>query len=169
MLISLTGLKSKSFSLQWRGSRDGSGPDTFHQRCDGKSNTLTLIKNKLGYMFGAYTAVPWSSTSSDFTFKSDSTAFLFTLTNPSNNPLKLNVIEPVNAVIHHSCFGPMFGYNSTAGTCDFCFDSFYSPVRMDFKSYESPNGRKGVEGGKYVLERSSNKYKTLKIEIFQVI
>ena len=157
----LTGFRS--FLLLWRGSRDGSYPKSFHEFCDGKPNTVTLIKNTLGYVFGAYTAVPWSSPS-EWTYKSDSTAFLFSLTNPTNKPLKLNVIKPENAVYHNSDLGPVFGrgYNLR-------FFSFNSSNYMFFLSYQSPNGLNGEEGGKYVLGGSSNYFKALEIEVFQVI
>jgi len=163
----LTGFESKYFSLLWRGSRDGFEIPTFHSRCDGKANTLTLIKNTHGYVFGGYTAVPWSSPSS-YTDHSDTTAFLFSLKNPSNNPLKLKVIESDYAVHHHSTYGPVFGRFVKGRDLSFYnFDD--SSNCMDFKSYESPDGKNGDEGGKYVVGGSTNYYKTVEIEVFQII
>jgi len=73
-----------------------------------------------------------------YTLKSDIHAFIFTLNNPANNPLKLKVIEPEKAVFHASVYGPRFG----AG-CDLIFYSLDSPHNyMRFSSYESPNGIK---------------------------
>jgi len=115
-------------------------------------------------VFGGYTAVPWSSPSS-LTYKSDSTAFLFSLTNPANNLLKLKVIQPEVAVVHHSYNGPWFGRGN-----NLYFGSFDSSDNyMSFGSYQSPNGLTRAEGGKYVLGGSTNKYKALAIEVFQVI
>jgi len=34
-------------------TRDGDSVSAFHQRCEGKANTLTIIKNSLGYVFEA--------------------------------------------------------------------------------------------------------------------
>jgi len=68
-------------------------------------------------VFAAYTAVPWSSTSAENAYKYDSTAFIFSLTNPANNPLKLKVTDPSGAVRHHSTFGINFG-----GGIDFVFE-----------------------------------------------
>jgi hypothetical protein len=164
-LKSLIGFESKRFALLWRGSRDGFEPSAFHRYCDGKANTLTVIKNSLGYVFGGYTAVPWSAPSFP-TYKSDSTAFLFSLTNPANNPLRLKVIKPEEAVVHYSDSGLIFG-----GGYDLTYDSFDSDHYncMSFKSYQSPTGLKGDEGGKYVLGGSNHKYKVLEIEIFQAV
>ncbi len=159
-LTLLTGFEYRAFSLLWRGSRDGFETSTFHSRCDGKPNTLTLIKNSLGYVFGGYTAVPWSSPSNATEF-SDPTAFLFSLKNPSNNPLKLKVVEPEFAVMHFSHYGPIFGgYNHSR---DLSFYNYEDPKNsMKFKSYESPDGKKGVEGAKYVLEELQIDIKRLK-------
>jgi len=167
LLTSLTGFESKYFSLLWRGSRDGFEATTFHSRCDGMANTLTLIKNTLGYVFGGYTAVPWSSPRSQISH-SDSTAFLFSLKNPSNNPLKLKVIEPQKAVLNDRTWGPVFGRIDKGR--DLSFYSFESLNNcMDFKSYESPDGQQGIEGGKYVVGGSTHFYKTAEIEVFQII
>jgi len=125
-----------------------------------------LIKNTLGYVFGGYTAVPWSSSS--VTSHSDSTAFLFSLKNPSNNPLKLKVVEPQNAVFHDQSTGPIFG--SYVLGRDLSFYSFKDTRNcMDFKSYEFPDGKNGADGGKYVVGGSTNKYETVEIEVFQII
>ena len=84
-LTALTGLNENSFSLLWRGSRDGFEPETFHRLCDGQGKTLTIIKNNKGFIFGGFTSVPWSSKGGDIT---DYTAFLFTLTNSSDTPMR---------------------------------------------------------------------------------
>jgi hypothetical protein len=41
--------------LQWRGSRDGFGAIDVHKRCDGRANTLTLILDTGGNVFGGFT------------------------------------------------------------------------------------------------------------------
>ena len=37
---------NNKWSLLYRGTRDGFGSDDFHSKCDGHSNTLTLLKPK---------------------------------------------------------------------------------------------------------------------------
>jgi hypothetical protein len=51
----------KVFKLLWRGSRDGFKAWDFHARCDRTPNTLTIIKDKGGNVFGGFTPVPWES------------------------------------------------------------------------------------------------------------
>jgi len=160
----LTGFEDKSFSLLWRGSRDGFDGATFHRLCDGKSNTVTVIKNTNGFIFGGFTSVPWGSGGIN---KLDHLAFLFSLTNPSNTPLKLKVKSQEHAVYHSSYCGPAFGSNSL----DLLVSSLSSTNRdsfMNLTSYEFPNGLSGDEGGKFIVGGSDHKFQTVEIEVFQV-
>ena len=43
----------------WHAKTDGSAASTFHNNCDGKGPTVTIIKYG-GYIFGAYTDVSWN-------------------------------------------------------------------------------------------------------------
>ena len=50
------------WSLLYRGTRDGFGSNDFHSKCDGKSNTLTILKAKQSeFIFGGYTEAEWDS------------------------------------------------------------------------------------------------------------
>jgi outer membrane murein-binding lipoprotein Lpp len=49
--------RMKCFNLLWRGSRDGFTAKEFHRRCDGRTNTLTLILDTDGNVFGGFTPV----------------------------------------------------------------------------------------------------------------
>jgi hypothetical protein len=77
------------WSLLYRGTRDGLGAQDFHSRCDNKSPTLSIFKaHDSSYIFGGFTTVSWDSTSE---FKSDPNAFVFSITNKDNTPLKMKV------------------------------------------------------------------------------
>jgi hypothetical protein len=88
------GLRRKRFSVLWRGSRDGFGASEFHDRCDGHANTLTVILDTKGNIFGGFTPLKWES----LLFKGDGKnclkeddslkSVLFTLKNPHNFPAK---------------------------------------------------------------------------------
>jgi hypothetical protein len=47
----------KRFVLLWRGSRDGLNSHAFHSRCDGHGNTVLLILDTNGNIFGGFTPV----------------------------------------------------------------------------------------------------------------
>jgi hypothetical protein len=99
------------WSLLYRGTRDGFGAKDFHSKCDSQSNTLTILKAKqTSYIFGGYTTVAWKS-STNGKFTSDPNAFIFSLTNKDNKPLKMKVDPNQHewAFCCHSEYGPIFG------------------------------------------------------------
>jgi hypothetical protein len=113
----------KRFQILWRGSRDGFGASQFHGRCDGHANTLTVILDTNGNIFGGFTPVEWESRvhngkrgDEDNTFKADDsrTSFVFTLKNPHKVAARrfaLKAAERHVAIRCHSQFGPWFGYD----------------------------------------------------------
>jgi hypothetical protein len=85
------------FDLLWRGSDHGFGPEVFHQRCDGHPNTLTIIRDTDGSVFGRFTPVKWESRVWNHGMwernncpKMDTTGrtFIFPIVNPHGIPLR---------------------------------------------------------------------------------
>ncbi len=147
--------------------------------CDGKANTVTVIKNTNGFIFGGFTSIPWSSSggyiadsSSDDddhqadimrSWKTDNSAFLFSLSNPSNTPLKLKVKPAQSGVYHHSSFGPIFGTGH-----DLLVNNLSNTNRqnyMNLSSYEFPNAKSGSEGGQFIVLITN--FKLLKLKFFK--
>ena len=137
----------------------------FHRLCNGRANTLTIVKSTTGYIFGGYTSIAWSSVGE---FRSDSTAFLFTLTNPTNKPMKLNIKtgQEQKAVWHRSRDGPVFG----DGYDLFVYDESNTNLNnwVYSLSYDAPNGQTGEAGGKFIHGGSTNYFQTVEVEVFQV-
>lgn len=52
----------RQINLIYRGSRDGFLSKNFHNKCDYKGETLSIIKSTKGYIFGGYTKINWDST-----------------------------------------------------------------------------------------------------------
>ncbi len=97
------------WSLLYRGTWDGFGTNEFHSKCDGHSNTLTIFKAKgSGFIFGGFATASWDGSSRD---KSDLNAFIFSLTNKGNKPVKMKIKpnEHHHAIICDSDRGPIFG------------------------------------------------------------
>lgn len=93
--------------LLYRATRDGFSASAFHLKCDGKQNTLVIVKNNLNYVFGGYTAAKWTS---DRSYFADSTAFIFSLRkNGVSNATKYMVMEPNFAILGFAKYGPTFG------------------------------------------------------------
>ena len=94
--------------LLYRGSENGFDAKDFHSKCEGKSNTLTIIKaNGTSNIFGGFASAAWDSSSK---YKQDGNAFLFSLVNQDNKPLKMKTIKPEYAIYCHSSYGPTFGF-----------------------------------------------------------
>jgi hypothetical protein len=53
--------ESKDGLLLYRATSDGFKASAFHAKCDGKENTITIIKTNANYVFGGYTAAKWTS------------------------------------------------------------------------------------------------------------
>jgi hypothetical protein len=116
--------RGKRFALLWRGSRDGFRAGDFHGRCDGRANTLTLILDTEGNVFGGFTPLQWESRvwngkhdNQHNCYKRDDSlkSFLFTLNNPHNRPARkfaLKADRKQYAINCDSTNGRIFGYNS---------------------------------------------------------
>jgi hypothetical protein len=77
---------AKRFSLLWRASRDGFEVNHFHGRSDGRANTLTVILDADGTIFGGFLPLPGKSSRTDAS-KNDGRnwkSFIFALQNPHN-------------------------------------------------------------------------------------
>jgi hypothetical protein len=120
----------KRLSLLWRGSRDGFGARDFHDRCDGHANTLTLIEDTNGNIFGGFTPLEWESRKSNKKggkenncWKADPSlkSFLFTLTNPHNVPARMFALKAEGkdlAISCHSEYGPCFNNIGVSNNCN---------------------------------------------------
>jgi hypothetical protein len=51
------------WTLLYRGTEHGFRVSHFHNKCDGKPNTVTIILTTNGFIFGGFTPVAWNSNS----------------------------------------------------------------------------------------------------------
>jgi hypothetical protein len=108
-------LRGKHVPLLWRGTRDGFGAVSFHDRCDGHPNTITAILDTSGNLFGGFTPIPWES---DCKAKGDKTltSYIFSLRNPEGIPPRRFPLSPEKsryALFCYSGYGPSFGFPDT--------------------------------------------------------
>jgi hypothetical protein len=128
--------KKKRFSLLWRGSRDGFKARQFHRGCDGRGNTLTVILDTRGNIFGGFTPVEWESRlgngkggNQDNCKKANDSqkSFLFTLKNPHNIPARRFALEAEKkhrAICCNPGWGPCCGDVSVFDNCNANTDSW---------------------------------------------
>uniref|UniRef100_A0A6P8I724 Uncharacterized protein LOC116299796 n=1 Tax=Actinia tenebrosa TaxID=6105 RepID=A0A6P8I724_ACTTE len=82
----------------YRASQDGWTGAIFHQKCDGKSSTLTIIKVQ-DFVFGGYLSETWGPSKNGSIV--DSKAFLFSLNNPRGTaPRKLTLIQSMFGIVN---------------------------------------------------------------------
>ena len=65
------------YELIFRATRDGGSSINFHQKCDGKAKTITIIKTIKGLKFGGYIDKAWSN--NGFWITDDENCFIFSL------------------------------------------------------------------------------------------
>jgi len=110
--------QNKSWYLLFQASFDGFNVSSFHSKCDGILGTLVLIKSENSNIFGGYTEADWKI---DYTDKYDAKAFLFSLINSYNIPVKMTISSPWNAI--YSYPNIVFGNN---GVPDLSIDIDYA-------------------------------------------
>ena len=131
--------KINKYTLLFRASRDGYRTSNFHSKCDGKSNTVTLVETMTGRRFGGFTDAQWDQSGN---YKTGSNGFIFSL---DNNEIYYNKNNQYN-IYCHSNGGPTFGGNDFY-ICDSC-NSDGSSYDNSGNSYET-NGKKNALAGSY--------------------
>ena len=151
----------KRMELIFRGTRDG---NTFHNKCDNKGETITLIKNEKGNIFGGYASISW--TSANGTYCSAPESFLFTLSNIYNiEPTKFPSKNDQKEVFHYSKEGPHFGNGTDLGVeVDVLKDGGWSSFPY---TYQDILGKgKSIFTGDY--NNKNNYFKIKEIEVFKI-
>jgi hypothetical protein len=166
--------RGKQFLLLWRGSRDGFGADKFHRRCDRHGNTLTVILDTDGNIFGGFTPLEWTSHSYGgypyYPFErypglkvdpSDKT-FIFTLKNPYHVPARRFALNSYCESIGCDAeTGPEFGYHKVS-IADQCNRNTKSYTDLDI------NDVNDIElDGKMLLTGRHN-FQVREIEVFEI-
>lgn len=100
---------NEMMTLLYRASRDGFTAADFHAKCDGFPDTMTVVKTTTGRIFGGYIHLPVYSEPQ--VLKCDEKAFIFSLVNDLNQPLKFKTKKSYEyaAFYQKPYFGPNFG------------------------------------------------------------
>ena len=167
----------KEIKLIYRGTRDGFQAKKFHEKCDNKGETLTLIESQDNYIFGGYTEINWDSTVWNGNIGENNNArrngkgneFVFTLKNPHEiKPAKFNMKK--SWLNHSICcdvnLGPIFGCN------DIRIENNCNITNNRFTYYDFQKGEYCFEdttGHKRLLFTGKPSFLVQEIEVFQVI
>ena len=154
----------KKMELIYRGNRDGALSKNFHEKCDNKGPTITLIKNEKGNIFGGFSSVSWTGNGG---WRQAPNSFLFSLTNIYGiNPIKF-LLQDNNdscAIYDHSCYGPIFG----SGHDLYVYNDFNNGICSGFPcTYQDSIGK-----GKSIFTGDTNNnttnFKVKEIEVFKL-
>jgi hypothetical protein len=144
-------------SLLYRGTRDGFAFSVFHSRCDGKANTITIIKNDNNHVFGGYISIAWHSSGS---WSTDSSAYLFSLRrDKSTNSEKYLINNSQRAIWGASSYGPTFGVGHDIYICSNANTNKCSSNTKD--SYNIPSSN-------YLAGKSNSDWLVTEIEVYQL-
>ncbi len=157
--------KSSKMNLLFRATRDRFSSQAFHSKCDGKGNTITIIKSNLDYVFGGFASSAWHSSGE---WIDDPNAFLFSLRRAGVSfKDKFTVKKAQYALIGYSGYGPIFGgydiyiYNQS-NTNMGSYSNFGH-------SYNLPNGYTFGGNAREFLAGNYNQWTTTEIEVYQII
>ena len=167
----------KDIKLLYRGSRDGFEARTFHEKCDNKEETLTIIESKDNYIFGGYTEINWDSTIWNGKIGEHNNSrrngigneFVFTLKNPHG--IKASKYNMKNSFLNHSIccdgnLGPIFGCN------DIRIENNCNIKQNWFTYYDFQKGEycfHDTTGKKRLLFTGKTSFLVKEIEVFNVI
>ena len=151
----------------YRGSLHGWDRSKFHELCDKKGPTLTLMKSKVSQqIFGGFTTKSWDDIRD---FKEDESAVVFNLTTKTT----FKLTNPSKAINCAQWFGPCFGdsalsllsdpLNKEDGGCCYVNEDGKHDVYYDIKVDQNGNSPLTGEGSK-----QKNCYKSFTCEEFEV-
>jgi hypothetical protein len=161
--------KSLNGILLYRATKDGFTSEAFHEKCDGKAKTVTIIMTNEDYVFGGYTATEWKSLNETEWFITDPSAFVFSLRrNGVSQDEKFLVAENYRAIFGYSGYG----YGPTFGALDIAIKN-----RSDINNgsisnfcwcFQCPSGYTYGDNSKGFLAGSYIGWLTTEIEVYQI-
>ena len=97
----------RKYTLLFKASRDGCTSTAFHNNCNNKGPTVTILYNTNDSVFGGYTSVNWRSCGN---YLADTKSFLFRIyQNGTWKPVQMPVNNTNNSIYDNASYGPTFG------------------------------------------------------------
>ena len=152
--------------LLYRGTRDGSNSNIFHNKCNNQGPTICLFKNEKGNIFGGYTSISWTSPKNG-QWKSANDSFIFTLTNIyGTDPTKYPNNDSRYSVCHDPKYGPRFGGGSDLFIADDYLNNYNSDSYIGH-SYEDVL-KKGCSIFTGDKNNNNHNFKLKELEVFKL-
>jgi len=179
LLNNFIGGDPKLFTKLYSAKRDSCDAAVFHEKCDNKGATVTLVYNTAGDIYGGYTSVSWLAGTKQYFF--DDKAFLFLLSNTTESePIKFPIQNYEKALLHEKENGPTFGSGPDllvfTGKLDKQpDDTFALNITMTAADYKHhPNSLSGSVSSDYnvtdvVVYKVEGKHKSTTIHFLSII
>ena len=145
--------KKIEMTLLYKLKTHGDSSSYFHNYCNGKGYTLSLIRTTKGYRCGGFTSLSWNSNGG---YNHDKNAFLFSLEYKEMYPINN---DGTNAIYDHSSYGPTFGNGHDLYIASGCSSNYSSYCNFP-QSYHGFKQR-GLTGGVY-------NFKVDEVEVYQI-
>jgi hypothetical protein len=105
-LLNQLPMKVLTLTLLYSGSTHGWERSKFHELCDEKGPTITVMKSKAARVFGGFAMQSWDS--EDKGWKADEKALIYSI----DRQQIYRVIHTHKAIYCYSSYGPCFGYGA---------------------------------------------------------
>ena len=162
------------FNLLFRASDHQYSADKFHENCDNKPGTITIIKSNHGNIFGGYTSKSWKSNSNESV--KDENAFLFLIQSDDKSiqkkcPLLLELKKDHEkfAIYCVDDFGPIFGNGFDICIRDNCNKELISPLRLENENYAIQESFDGDIKYLNICGKGRRFFQVIDYEVFQII
>jgi len=151
------------FHLLVRGSRDGFGYKVFHELCDLKGPTITILRvHASGELLGGYNPLNWDS--SRKTFNKTNKSFIFSLGDKNlQNTIYSKIRDPEKAIYQCRALGPCFGGGISDLKLYLGFDESYGCRGNCLKNSYEKSIKKSKEN------QNANMFWVDEYEIFKII
>lgn len=156
--------KIKSGILLYQISKDGASPITFHEKCDNKGPTITIVKTDTGHIFGGFNPISYIS---EAMYNECEDSFIFSLSNGTEiKPVKCPVKRYMK---HHAIkqndkmYSPGFGEIDSADLF-ISYKNLANSYSNLGKVYKAP---KNCDPNKFLAGRP-NKWNIVEVEVYAV-
>lgn len=154
---------SQNMELIYQASIDGFGADKFHEKCDNRANTLTIIYTQNNCIFGGFTSQTWNHS---YAYKCDPNAYIFSFKNVFNKKVKLKVTNGgQDALCCYSHWGPTFGSSHDIHISNDSNENLNSYSNLTRKTYYSL----ALDTYRSCFLAGTTQFQVKDIEIFQFI
>jgi hypothetical protein len=156
-------LKFIFMKLLYKGSDQAFSCRRFHELCDKKGPTVTIIKSRKGKLFGGFTPIPWESLNGQWTEDKELKTFLFSITHSTKHKL----LYANRATYHLNLWGPYFGSGHDIYITDGCDNTTENQAQLKY-NYDISNLSSGDKANVASYLAGEPNFSVLEYEVYLI-